>query len=78
MRAPRDILKHVNVEVAKARRKCRRDQNHTIRKGECCLVIKEGSFGGSRNYCCLCALPILAAAEVKQAVLRRQIGSATE
>lgn len=74
MKPPRDILKHVSVEIAKARRRCYRDQDHQIVKGERCLVIREGSFGGSKNYCCACAAAILAAAELKQAALRRDIG----
>jgi hypothetical protein len=75
VKAPRDILKHVSVEIAKARRKCYRDRSHQIAKGERCLVIREGSFGGSKNYCSVCAAAILTAAESKQAALRRGIGS---
>ena len=50
MRAPRDVLKHVCVEIAERRRKCHRDKNHSISKGEKCLVVVDGSFGGSKNY----------------------------
>lgn len=73
MKPPRDILKHVKVEIAKARRKCYRDQRPQIAKGERCLVIVEGSFGGSKNYCSVCAEAILTAAELKHAALTRDI-----
>lgn len=76
MKPPRDILKHVCIEIAKARRRCYRDQSHQIVKGERCLVIKEGSFGGAKNYCRACAAAILTAAESKHAALKRDIGIA--
>lgn len=75
MRTPRDILKHVSVECAKAQRKCYRDANHRIAKGDRCLVIKEGTFGGSKNYCAVCATVILAAAAAKHAALVREMES---
>jgi hypothetical protein len=65
MRAPRDILKHVSVEKAKGKRDCGRDKAHSIVKGEMCLVVREGSFSGSKNYCLDCSKPILAAAKIK-------------
>jgi len=73
MRAPRDILKHVCVEIAKAKRKCYRDQKHRIAKGERCLVIKEEGLGGSKNYCVTCAGHILNACEAKHSSLRQQL-----
>ncbi len=75
MKAPRDILKHVVVETAKKRRKCYRDKNHEVLAGQRCLVIKEASFGGSKNYCCPCAIEILSAADVKQAALRQELAA---
>lgn len=66
MRAPRDVLKHLCVEIAERRRKCDRDAKHAILRGEKCLVISQsGSFGGSKNYCVQCGQPILAAAGAK-------------
>jgi hypothetical protein len=62
MRAPRDILKHVTVEAAKAKRKCYRNNKHSILKGELCVVIQESNFGGSKNYCVTCSEAILNAA----------------
>jgi hypothetical protein len=70
-------LKHVSVERAKAQRKCHRDGTHRIGKGERCLVVKEGTLAGSKNYCGICAVAILAAAAQKHAVLARDMGIAT-
>lgn len=76
MRAPRDILKHVSVEVALAKRICHRDRkNHAIAKGQKCLVISEGSYGGSKNYCVACGVEILAAAGARCTGLRNQLNS---
>ncbi|MDE0133122.1 MAG: hypothetical protein OXQ32_12805 [bacterium] len=56
------VLKHVRIDTAKAKRKCHRKQNeHSIRMGEVCLVIKD--HGRNRNYCLVCALPILQKAQ---------------
>ena len=56
----RRILSAVSVERASRKRVCYRDRkNHSVAKGVVCLVIKDGSSGGSKNYCVRCALPIL-------------------
>jgi hypothetical protein len=55
----RDILKHVDVEVAKRSRKCHRSGDHSIAKDEGHLAVKDGSFLARRNYCLKCARPIL-------------------
>lgn len=73
MRAPRDIIKHVSVETAKARRKCYRSKQHHIAKGQACVVIKEGSFDGSKNYCVACALDIFDAADQRLLILREAL-----
>lgn len=78
MKAPRDILKHVSIEVAKAKRKCYRTGKHTIVKGEVCIVIQEGNFGGSKNYCISCAREILEAAGTKLDSLHAGLGSISE
>lgn len=78
MKAPRDILKHVSVEVAKAKRKCYRSGKHTIVKDEICIVIQEGNFGGSKNYCVLCAKEILLAAGTKLDSLHAAISDISE
>jgi hypothetical protein len=75
MRAPRDVLKHVCVQIAERQRKCHRDRNHSISKGEKCLVVTEGSFGGKKNYCTQCAAPILSAIAAKhQRLLQEMAG----
>jgi hypothetical protein len=76
MRAPRDIVKHVGVEIAKAKRKCHRSKQHRIAMGEKCVVIKEGSFGSSKNYCAVCAIEILDAADQRILGLREEMGIA--
>lgn len=58
----RDILIHVAVETAKRKRKCYRDQDHSIRAGERCLVIKTGPMNAKNNYCLGCAAEILSKA----------------
>lgn len=63
MPATRRILKHVRVEVAKARRKChRKPKEHSIAKHESFLRIQEEGQGG-KNYCSICATAILDQAE---------------
>jgi len=60
MPAPREILKHVCVEVAVRQRICHRDRKKCcVPKGEPCLVIRNDSGLGDRNYCRLHAKPIL-------------------
>lgn len=75
MRAPRDILKHVTVEVAKAKRRCGRDRKHAITKGEVCVVVQEANFGSPKNYCQICAPAILAAARAKLDSLYSALGT---
>ena len=70
MRAPRDIIKHVDIEVAKDGRKCHRTRAHRVARGEKCLVIQEGAFSGSKNYCVSCGLEIVAAAQARLISLR--------
>jgi polyferredoxin len=54
----RAILKHVRVEVAKAKRKCHRGCGCWIAKGQKHLAVYD-SGGQRRNYCGRCAAPIL-------------------
>ena len=64
MPAIRRALKHVSVDTARARRKChRKPKEHSIIKGEACLVIKEPGQGSRKNYCRVCARPILQQAQ---------------
>lgn len=62
----RDMLVHVQVETAERRRKCHRNpKKHSIAKGEDCLVISDGPYNASKNYCKICAAEILSHAEKK-------------
>lgn len=74
MRAPRDIIKHVSIAVAKGKRRCHRTRDHTIAPGHQCLVIIDGAYKGSKNYCTACGRDILGAAERKLAALRSGLG----
>ena len=56
----RDILVHVAVKEAGAKRRCYHSRGkHFIAKGEFCLVIRNNGSLGSKNYCQQCAAPIL-------------------
>lgn len=55
----RHILSHVSVEEAQRQRICHHDRKqHSIAKGEACLVVREPA-GGRKNYCAKCASDIL-------------------
>ena len=59
----RRILKHVSVFTAARRRKCHRNpKEHSITKGQAFLLIKEQGQG-NKNYCRVCARPILRQAQ---------------
>ena len=71
----REILGHVSVETAERRRACHRNRgSHAIAKGEACLVIREPASSGSKNYCRICAAPILEQAARDLADLRAALG----
>ena len=75
MGAIRDIIIHVDVEVAARRRTCHHNrQDHCIVLGQKCLVVRD-SDGGRKNYCPLCAMEILRKAERKLAALQLQFGA---
>ena len=64
MPAIRRLLKHVEVATAGARRICHRNRKkHSIKKGEDFLLIRDQDGQGSKNYCCVCAQPILQRAQ---------------
>jgi len=73
MRAPRDIIKHVGTETAQRKRRCHRNKDHLIAAGDVCIVVRDGAFNGSKNYCVLCASEILAAAQCKLESLRSEL-----
>ena len=70
----RNLLNHVCVEEAAARRICHRKRGvHSILKGQVCLVVSDDN-GGSKNYCTLCALDILKKAHATVAELANALG----
>ena len=75
MAVVRDILTHVDVEIASRPRICHRNrQNHRITKGQKCLAVYE-SGGGRKNYCVPCAMPILVNAKTKLLSLEQNVQS---
>jgi len=61
----RDIITHVEIEVAARVRICHHNRRkHSISSGQSCLVIHEHG-GGHKNYCPVCAKEILSKAKVK-------------
>jgi hypothetical protein len=73
----REVLAHVSVETAERRRICHRNrESHAIAKGEPCLVIREAASSGSKNYCRVCAAPILGQAAQDLVDLRAALGLA--
>jgi hypothetical protein len=55
----KQVLKDVSVEVAKRKRKCHHKKTHSVAQGESCIVVKDPSTGGKRNYCIECGNAIL-------------------
>jgi hypothetical protein len=75
MAAVRDIIIHVEVQVAPAKRTCHHNRKeHGIAKGQKCLAIHDGN-GARKNYCLLCATAILHKAKTKLLALERDIQS---
>ena len=69
----RDILVHVDVEVAVRQRICHHNRKeHTIHKGVACLAIHDAG-GGRKNYCGLCAQEILTKAKTKLTGIEQQL-----
>ncbi len=65
MSAVRDIITHVEVEVALGGRICHRNRKkHAVKKGEKCLIIRDTS-GSKKNYCLSCASEIIEKAKAK-------------
>jgi hypothetical protein len=73
MAAVRDIITHVEVEIALGRRICHRNRRqHKVLMGQKCLAIHDHD-GGRKNYCLPCALEILAKAKTKLLTLEQDI-----
>lgn len=74
----RDLLVHVDVEVAERKRKChRKSSQHAILKGEPCLVVKGGPYNAGKNYCRVCAGEILRTLDRRVTAIRNALGSNT-
>lgn len=67
----RDVLVHVSIETASRKRKCHRNQAHSVSAGDVCLVIKDGL--ASKNYCRVCAAEILMHAQTRIADIQRSL-----
>lgn len=73
MPAVKDIITHVEVQVASKSRICHHNRSkHRIMKGDKCLAVF-GPDGARRNYCFVCASEILEKAKTKLLVLERTI-----
>ena len=73
MPAVRDILVHVDIEVAERVRICHRKRKGCgVAQHQQCLVIYEAS-GGRKNYCPQHALEILSAAKAKLAAMEKTL-----
>ena len=73
MAAIRDIITHVEVEIALHRRICHRNRRqHSVQMGQKCLAVHDHD-GGRKNYCPPCALEILTKAKTKLLRLEQEI-----
>jgi hypothetical protein len=70
--AIKNVLKHVRVEEARAKRKCgRKPREHVIKKGDKCLVVQNGQE--APNYCIQCATEILSLAQANLNAIRSSL-----
>lgn len=67
----KSLLKTYEIEVAVRKRTCNRNDEHIIRKGEKCLVIKENM--NRRVYCVACSGLILEHAETQIQTLKTEL-----
>ena len=59
MPSVRRIMSHVEAEIARGTRRCRRNKQHQIMKGEPCLMIQDMGTPYRKSYCRRCAYEIL-------------------
>lgn len=71
----RDILVHVCIEIAEKKRRCSRNKEHVISRGEQCLVVRGEMSHSQKNYCVACAPAMLALASAKLATLQQGLVS---
>lgn len=75
MAAIRRVLKDLSVETAKKSRICHRNRDdHTIKAAESCLVVRDPTSQGSKNYCRKCATEILDKAAEDLTAIRSALG----
>ena len=56
----RQLFNAANIETAKRKRICHHNRRkHQVLAGEKCLVLRDATSGGSKNYCVECATAIL-------------------
>lgn len=72
----RDILVDTSVEQALRQRRCRRNKDHIIAKGEMCLVVKTNATNDPYSYCLVAAKPMLDAAWAKLKSIYAELGIA--
>jgi hypothetical protein len=73
MASVRDIIVHVEVEIALAKRICHHNRRkHSVPMGHKCLAVHDHD-GGRKNYCLPCALEILAKAKTKLLAMEQEI-----
>jgi hypothetical protein len=73
MAAIRDIITHVEIQVASGKRICHHNRRqHSVPSGGKCLAIHDHD-GGRKNYCLSCAMEILAKAKVKLLAMEHDI-----
>jgi hypothetical protein len=73
MGAVRDIITHVEVEIALGKRICHHNRrHHSVPAGHKCLAVHDHD-GSRKNYCLPCALEILAKAKTKLFTLEKEI-----
>ena len=70
----RGILLHLEVRPAGKRCSCKRDDRHTMLKGQARMVVREpGIATGEAGYCAACGLAMIEQAKAALDELERQL-----
>jgi hypothetical protein len=70
----RQLLKSASVETAARRRICHHNRRkHEIAAGERCLVLRDATSNGSKNYCTTCASAVLDRVQMDLDLLRDEL-----
>jgi hypothetical protein len=76
MAQTRRVFNGITVETAARKRLCYHNRRqHSVGKGESCLVIKDASGAGKKQYCVTCGLAILDLASDDLEALRHLLDS---